>query len=626
MDEDAPVGGPGADPYQHDPTLVPALAVLVDRACDGVEHILDISARVRTLAPDAPDVTPTAVRQLALLFSYVLSVKAIGSPRPGAYLDPFEGPSMIPPALRDVDSETHALWISLADSVAHPIALARCNDVVFTLQLGSNNRDVAERAIRAYLNAVGGSLLPREQAVGLLRAWTLARTVGLAVLEAQVVDVALDMATAVIGNAEAPYALLPLLDAATAPPRKKGTTPADPRAIALTDQALSTYTNSHIVSEFATLVRARFAADVARVDRANRLEISARLDEADAAVDGLVIRSHLNEAASLARKLKVSDLEQLAISRLQTAPPVEWATITGPELRLPPLFVQAFLGPFQDAPTWREALAAWCATGSPSGRYENNRAVARQASKQSVIRWLATNIRFGRDGLPKRVIAGDDQAFEEELVQTESMAMAVHALLLGRALDLIAARFGVPSRAEVTTFFMGSGTHPELAKALATSLQLFWVREYTACVHLVVPKIESTARALLLELNEPIYRTAVGDSDGQFAGLGSLLPYLADNDFDPDWERFLRTFLLSDGSNVRNLVAHGFMDDVDRDTAALSLRACALMVLITNSDAAGRDRAEVRLALSTPVTSTLYRSRQLRCINALRAAYLEMRR
>ena len=626
MDEEAPVGGPEVEPYQHDPTQVPALAVLVDRACDGVEHILDVSVRVRTLPLDAPDVTPTAVRQLALLFSYVLSVKAIGSSRPGAYLDPFEGPSIFPPALRDVDSETHALWISLADAVAHPIALARCNDVVFTLQLGRNNRDVAERAIHAYLNSVGGSLLPREQAVGLLRAWTLARTVGLSVLEAQVVDVALDMATAVISTGEAPYAVLPLLDAATAPLRKKGTTPADPRAIALIDQALSTYTKSHIVSEFATLVRARFAADLARVDRANRLEISARLDEADAAVDGLVIRSHLNEAASLARKLKVSDLEKLAISRLQTAPPVKWATITGRELRVPPLYVHAFLRPVQDASTWQEALDAWCATGAPSGRFEINRAVARRAFEQSGFLRLVTNVRFGRDDLPKRVTTGDDQAFEDELVRVESAEMALRAPLLGRALDLIAARFGVPSRTEVTTFFMSSGTHGELATALATSLQLFWVREYTACVHLVVPKIEATARALLLELNEPIYRAAVGDSDGQFAGLGSLLPYLVDNDFDPDWERFLRTFLLSDGRNVRNLVAHGFMDDVDRATAALALRACALMVLITSNDAAGRDRAEVRLALSTPLASTLYRSRRRRFISALRAAYLEMRR
>jgi hypothetical protein len=40
--------------------------------------------------------------------------------------------------------------------------------------------------------------------------------------------------------------------------------------------------------------------------------------------------------------------------------------------------------------------------------------------------------------------------------------------------------------------------------------------------------------------------------------------------------------LLSDGSNVRNDVAqgHGFMDNVDWNTAALVLRACALMMLI----------------------------------------------
>jgi hypothetical protein len=67
----------------------------------------------------------------------------------------------------------------------------------------------------------------------------------------------------------------------------------------------------------------------------------------------------------------------------------------------------------------------------------------------------------------------------------------------------------------------------------------------------------------VLDLNEPTYRAAVGDCAGQFPGLGSLLPDLVNNDFDPDWGRFLRVFLLNDGSNMRNLVAHGFVDETD---------------------------------------------------------------
>jgi hypothetical protein len=133
-------------------------------------------------------------------------------------------------------------------------------------------------------------------------------------------------------------------------------------------------------------------------------------------------------------------------------------------------------------------------------------------------------------------------------------------------------------------------------------------------------------RALLLELNEPVYRTAVGDSPGQFPGLGALLPDLVENGFDPDWERFLRTLLLGEGANVRNLVAHGFMDEVDRDKAALVLRALVRLALITSDEAVRRDGGVVRAALAEPVNRGRCRPVWRRVVDALEVAWWELRR
>ena len=191
---------------------------------------------------------------------------------------------------------------------------------------------------------------------------------------------------------------------------------------------------------------------------------------------------------------------------------------------------------------------------------------------------------------------------------------------------MIAARFSIPSQADLAEFISSeSGTGAHLAGALSTALRLFWAHEYVASVHLAAPKIEAAARALLLELNEPVYRTAIGDSPGQFAGLGALLPYLVDNGLDPDWERFLRTYLLSDGYNIRNLTAHGYLDEATPATAALVLRACALMVLITGDDAAHRDCTAVKAALSRPLTPPSPQPWHRRFTNAARAAWLEIR-
>ncbi|GAB3848813.1 hypothetical protein GCM10027610_070970 [Dactylosporangium cerinum] len=173
----------------------------------------------------------------------------------------------------------------------------------------------------------------------------------------------------------------------------------------------------------------------------------------------------------------------------------------------------------------------------------------------SIVSLLANIVLFRDGDLPSRTVNGDAAAFDRELVRAEHQDLGMNGRLLARALFQINERFGIPSQADLTAFLADIGADPSLANALATALQLYWIGEYDASYHLVVPKVEAAARALLLELNEPVYRTAIGDASGHFPGLGTLLPYLLANDFDPDWERFLRTFLLNDGVNIRNLIA-----------------------------------------------------------------------
>lgn len=239
-----------------------------------------------------------------------------------------------------------------------------------------------------------------------------------------------------------------------------------------------------------------------------------------------------------------------------------------------------------------------------------------------MIHRLATTVLFRDGDLPARTLSSDDDIFNRELIHVETRYMDMNGRFLARALHQIRERFGIPSRDDLEAFFLGFGAAPTLVTAFATALQLYWVDEYDASCHLVVPKVEAAARALLLQLNEPLYRAAVGAAVGQFPGLGSLLPSLLDNDFDPDWERFLRTFLLNDGSNLRNLVAHGFTDSVGPVEAALALRASALLILLSTEHAADRDAAAVRAVLATPHGTTPRRPWRHR----LTAAFLAARR
>ena len=623
--EDVGAAAEGSEPaaYVHDPELVPVLARLVDRACEGVEDVPLVHVRVRRLGAELPvPLALVVVQELAFTFMYLWEVSSTDAPQPGATLVPLEGRS-VPPALKDADDQVRALWLDLAPAVRHPIARARCFDIVFTLGLAPNGRDSAERAARAYLESVGGSLRPRDQAIGLLRGWTLTRMVGLSDLEDDLAAAMLALADGVVDRGDDPHAALPLLDALTAPGRKKVVPPLGDRANAVLDRALTVYPQAQVIAEIAAVVRKRSPADQDRADRASRAEVTALLGEADRARDAFAMRYFLSDAASVAKRYGIDDLEQLAVSRLQAAPAVQWQTLQT-EAQLPHFLVYAYMYDYRHAADWREALNSWVHTDAPSGKAEANNERARQSFQTSVVRRLATNVVFNQNDLPERTFSGDDSALAREVVRLEQIGNGVYGHLLASGLNLIRARFGIPSLEELTEFLASTGTKPALARALAQAFRLFWVGEFEASAHLAAPKVEAAVRALLLELNEPVYRVSVGDSLGQFPGLGALLPGLVDQGFDPDWERFLRALLLSDGDNMRNLIAHGFMDEVDPAKAALVLRALAVVVLITADEAAQRDSAAVRAALAHPVLARR-RSWLRRAADAVRAAYLAWR-
>jgi hypothetical protein len=163
-------GNADTDPpaeYVHDPTKLEVLARLVDTACEGVSDIHDVGQRIGNLtAADVTDAGVLTVRILACTFHYMLSVNELGSPQPGAKLSPEDDErSLYPPALKQMGDQVRALWLDLAGAVTHPIALARCRDIVFTLRLdGRNSHNHAQTAARAYLACVGGAYVPASRA------------------------------------------------------------------------------------------------------------------------------------------------------------------------------------------------------------------------------------------------------------------------------------------------------------------------------------------------------------------------------------------------------------------------------------------------------------------------------
>jgi hypothetical protein len=228
-----------------------------------------------------------------------------------------------------------------------------------------------------------------------------------------------------------------------------------------------------------------------------------------------------------------------------------------------------------------------------------------------------------KDGLPRWTAGSAQDQENAQLAFCARVRAEIEGQLLAQGLRRIADRYGPPDKASLAAFLSRDGqVDSGMATSLAGAFVHYWNGDYEACVHVVVPKIEAAARALLRELDEGIYRVQAAQEPGQYPGLYVLLNELERLALDESWAYFLRWLLLGPpGMNIRNNVANGFVADISPVYAALVLRAASMLITIVapqppsearaatgNSDSMAdlaelsrRDRDDILAALKNPV-------------------------
>ena len=188
---------------------------------------------------------------------------------------------------------------------------------------------------------------------------------------------------------------------------------------------------------------------------------------------------------------------------------------------------------------------------------------------------------LGADGLPRWTATSTEERQAQRLATHARIRAESEGRILAEGLQRMADRYGTPAESELAAFLSGNGqTDQTLALSLARGFRHFWSGDYEACVHVVVPKVEAAARALLRELDEGIYRVQVARTRA-VPGLYVLLQELEKLALDESWAYFLRWLLLvPPGMNIRNEIAHGFVGDTSPVYAALILRAAALLITV----------------------------------------------
>jgi hypothetical protein len=204
-----------------------------------------------------------------------------------------------------------------------------------------------------------------------------------------------------------------------------------------------------------------------------------------------------------------------------------------------------------------------------------NRIAAEAMVTQAPLASSLPQVLLGGDGLPRITVSTEEEKREWRLTRCEKS----HLQVLGSFTDEILRRIGVkwaPIPEDEFTAFFSAEAHTSTAAsaALARAFNHYFNADFEAAAYIAAPQIERIVREAVLAVDEPAYRLQRGNTPGQYAGLGALLPVLLTAGVSESWIRFIQTALCAPiGMNYRNELLHGFVDAVYSGNAALILLA-----------------------------------------------------
>ncbi|MFZ4237543.1 hypothetical protein ACOZGD_20445 [Streptomyces murinus] len=597
--------------YSYDEGRLDAIRTLITDAYQDASSYHDIASRIfsTSLSPETPAARAEA-REVASIFYYRFHVERGPDAKPGASLEPLSdtGNSHYwPPPIRTVDAEVRQLWSALLNTSTEPEIQGLSADLLFSAR-NPKPHLFAQQAVEAYIASQAGKFSELHKSEMLVRAWTIVRSLSLKSSECSVEHAMTSLTEATLtADNSAPGVAFPLirclLQGRMKDKRASGSTEFAPGAVDYLFSALERYKEDYLSLELANMAR-DYLKDPALVDQALRQTAANLLEEAELETHGFLRTYRLEQTAKFARRFHLDDVHATCVRLLQRTDPstFPWTTIRASSA-VRASDIESYLRLF-DRPCLTEALACFFETPAPSGSREQNEKLARELMENSLTAKIMGTATYGAHGLPQKSYNTEEEKFEYQVNTVESMGLSLQGSVLSAILDRMAAAHTIPEIETLHAWLIEMyGSDPGLCLSLAHSLSLYWRGDYIACVQLAMPRIEAAIRSLLVLLNEPIYRVEEEKSPGQFPGLGFMLPQLAKHGFDPDWSSFIRALLLTPGRNLRNLGAHGFIQDVDKHTAALIIRALAVIALLAPEESSKQANATLESGdafLSTP--------------------------
>lgn len=551
---------------------------------EAVEHVLrstsePLKARLELQEIGDDQIATELIRPFVLGFGYTLHIKE-GSARDengDAFGPTFTATDeagnlhVFPPDLAEVQEVDLDAWEDAISEIDHPLVQARMGDLLWERRRSDRPDHFARSAIKGLAElSRDPELHPVQKAQNLSRALELAMQIRdrdsvEEVRERMIGFVQADLENHGDGPGAALTVLRPLIDLdPDERPDQTGT---------LLEDVDKKYGADPYIAETVSQLLADLT-DPEERESLRRKEVHRWREEAGMG-DSLLRIHRLEHALELAIKYGLSDeADEIRVELGRTRPEdLDLQTITT-DIEISKEESDAFLAQFNGAQDWQQALVRLGAQPPPHGSRDKLNELVDELMQVAPIQFLITKTVMGPDNA-STIYRATDQESHRYLALAEQQALGerIWAVYAAKALFEIKEKFGVPDRAELTSFFQSDLVTEETAERFARSVEIFWGGEFDESGHTIVPRIERVYRDLARTIGVNVVREPRGTTPGGVVTFGSLMAKLEPVFEENSWFAFHRSVLVNPlGLNLRNLICHGLVDRVGPNEVALLIQ------------------------------------------------------
>jgi hypothetical protein len=513
-------------------------------------------------------------------------------------LPEFRGPdSTNPPDTRSVDSTIVATWRGLAGLVQHAPTRARLHHLLF--QVGGGDRlNHARAAIAAYIDASALEARNYDAVADCRAAIRLSRAINDDTTLSTSIDQLCVLVERLLGQDDPPFgsvvsALITLTGEGSpgtttrllATAEKKWPDPTQRDRIL--NLALESATSP---SERAEIWRRRVHTFLDRADsETNNIMRATRLHQAVELAERSNDPALRNEATVRLQQVRELDLEMMHLTASSRQFQEEWDScvdaVLGTDTSTRPT-AEAGDAPDEPSANWSEALSAFASFTTVTGPIATTeRRVREQYALAPLTALFSTQLQTP-EGLPLWAPTTDAERLDMDMVKWETQLLGHWAPIFAAALHEIVHRFGTPPAENLHHVLnIGPAMTSDTSTRLCRALFRFWSGDPEAAAYTTTPVIESMLRTAVLAADQGIYRLQQGQSPGQYVGLGVMLNLFCTEYDVPEDDRRMFNAICNHpaGWNTRNLLAHGYVKNVDSGVAAVLIHiALRIVVLAAN--------------------------------------------